>query len=106
MIGDNNHMEFIDHKVAGGKLLRLQADIKNDAVIDISINGDFFIYPEEAIADIEKILAGKKIGEIEAVLQKFLNARNLEIIGFRPRDLREALEKSKIYLETQTNRGK
>ena len=43
-------------KIPGGKLLRISC-VTNDAIIQqISIRGDFFMYPEESVFDIESHL--------------------------------------------------
>lgn len=81
----------IDYKIPKGKLLRLQIEIDNDIIKEIKITGDFFIYPESAIIDIEKFLRGKNVKKIEKLLAVFLREENIEIIGFAPKDLQEAL---------------
>lgn len=87
-------MKQIDHKVTGGKFIRLQAKIENSVIKDILINGDFFIHPEEAITEIEDFLKNKKVQALEKDLDVFLNKKNIRIIGFEPKDLQEALEKT------------
>ena len=84
-------MKKIGYKVSGGKLLRLQIDIEENIIINIKINGDFFVYPEESISEIEKFLIGKNVFEIDGLLQDFLNRKKIEIIGFLPKDLKQAL---------------
>lgn len=48
----------VDYKVRNGKLLRLEFELDKDIIKKIKINGDFFIYPETAITEIENILVG------------------------------------------------
>ncbi|MDZ7798712.1 MAG: lipoate protein ligase C-terminal domain-containing protein [Patescibacteria group bacterium] len=85
-------MKKIIYKAPNGKLLRLQLDAEDNIIRNIKIAGDFFIYPEEAICEIEKFLVGKKINNnIESTLKKFLLNNNIIIIGFKPTDIFNAL---------------
>ena len=45
-------------KVTGGKLLHVDVDIGDGAIVNVMITGDFFIYPEETLAAIERSLIG------------------------------------------------
>ncbi|MGM5482672.1 MAG: lipoate protein ligase C-terminal domain-containing protein [Nanobdellota archaeon] len=85
-------MKHIDHKAKNGKLLRIDADI-NKKINFIRITGDFFIHPESALEEIEKSLEGVSLENVEKVLQTFIESKNIQIIGFKPSDLAEALRK-------------
>lgn len=84
-------MEKIIYKIPGGKLVKIQVEIKKSKIKKIKINGDFFIHPEEAIIEIENFLAGKEINSIEKNLTKFLKEKKIEIIGFSPIDIEKIL---------------
>lgn len=86
----------IDYKVPDGKLLRLMVDIEKDTIKSIRIAGDFFIHPETAIIQIEKMLIGKKIDDVTDILNKFIEEKHIKVIGFRPSDLTNAMRKNKI----------
>ncbi|MFW5991323.1 MAG: lipoate protein ligase C-terminal domain-containing protein [Candidatus Nanoarchaeia archaeon] len=83
----------IEYKVPKGKLLRLQVSLENDIISSIKISGDFFAHPERAIEEIEELLAGKRIAEVEKELSKFIKKNNIELIGFEAGDLTKALER-------------
>ena len=87
-------MKHIDHKVSGGKLLRLQIDCDQGLVKDIRINGDFFVHPESAIWEIEEALTGCRIGRIGEKLADLLKERDIVLIGFSPQDLEELIGKN------------
>ncbi len=88
-------MKKIIYKAPNGKLLRLQFDAEDDVIRNIKIAGDFYIHPEKAILDIEQFLVGKKINDIESILEKFLLNNNIIIIGFKPTDIFNALSSNK-----------
>lgn len=81
----------IVHKVPQGKMLRIEADIKDSVIKRIKITGDFFIHPEEAITEIEDFLTGRPLPGIGEVLAGFLEEKNIRVIGFNPSDLELAL---------------
>jgi lipoate-protein ligase A len=89
----------IDYKVSGGKLIRIDAliDEANHKIIkDIKITGDFFIIPESAIFEIEKLIEGKKLKEKEfsaliKTLKEFTKKNNIQLIGFCIEDIINAL---------------
>ncbi|HKK54169.1 MAG TPA: hypothetical protein VJ926_01480 [Patescibacteria group bacterium] len=85
-------MEKIDYKVEGGKFLRIQVDIKASVIKDIKIRGDFFIYPETAIFQIENFLKEKNIEDFVPLLSEFIKKENIKIIGFSVYDLKKALQ--------------
>ncbi len=76
--------------VAGGKRIRLDVEIDDDAkeIVSMRITGDFFLLPEEAIADMEKIFAGMSIpvdtAGIERSVRGFLAGRHARLVGATP----------------------
>ncbi len=84
-------MRKIIYKIPNGKLLRIKVGIDNSEIEKITINGDFFIHPEEAVIEIENFLSGKKIDSIDKELTKFLKDKDIRVIGFSPADLFRAL---------------
>jgi len=47
-----------EYKTPGGKLVRVDLEVRDDVLRDIVVSGDFFLYPEEALADITGSLDG------------------------------------------------
>lgn len=83
----------IVYKVPKGKLLRLELDLEDTVIKKIEISGDFFVHPEEGLLEIEKSLLGVDMGEVAEVVRRVLKEKNIELIGFSPEDLKEALER-------------
>ncbi len=82
----------IDYKVKGGKLLRINFNINDNKITDFKLSGDFFIYPENEIDNIESILVGKKYFEISNILESYLEKNKITIIGFSPNDVQNAVK--------------
>lgn len=82
-----------DYKVPNGKLLRIEADIDNNTINSIKITGDFFMHPETALEDIERMLKGVKLDDVESLLHDYIEKNNMQVIGFSAKDLAEALRK-------------
>ncbi len=82
-----------DYKVPSGKLLRIDADVNGDVIRDITICGDFFIYPEDGISRIEDSLRGQKI-DGRLTRRKLDDAmQGLETIGLSADDIMAVLDK-------------
>ncbi|MEA2053976.1 MAG: lipoate protein ligase C-terminal domain-containing protein [Candidatus Thermoplasmatota archaeon] len=62
-------------KVKGGKLLKCSLDIKDGKIGKIKITGDFFMYPEEKIEELEKMLVGNDANEekIKSTVDEFFS---------------------------------
>ena len=54
-----HHGEF---KTPGGKLVKVDLAVDGDRLADVAVTGDFFLYPEEALADIAGSLDGAAVG--------------------------------------------
>lgn len=83
-------------KVEGGKLLRVKVDYNPESrlIEDVQMHGDFFIYPEEFIDDIEQLLVNldQKDSEqsISAALQRLIDDENADLIGVTPESIARA----------------
>src|SRR4051794_30949479 len=47
-----------DYKTPGGKLIRVDFEVENGSLRDIVVSGDFFLYPDDALAEITGSLDG------------------------------------------------
>jgi hypothetical protein len=79
------------YKVPNGKLLKISLiyDKKNKTIDKISIMGDFFAYPEEAIEAMEDELKSVHLDE-DSLLDKINNVvqnKNIEFIGLDAKGL-------------------
>lgn len=83
------------YKIPNGKLLKifLDYDEKNNSIKSISVTGDFFAYPEEAIDIIEKKLIDTKLDE--SILLEKINSvikdNNIEFIGLNAEGLAKGI---------------
>ncbi|MFQ6080671.1 MAG: lipoate protein ligase C-terminal domain-containing protein [Candidatus Bathyarchaeia archaeon] len=85
-----------DHKVPGGKMVRVRMEVKGEKIERIQICGDFFLYPEEALPKLEELLRGVKTEE-EDILNRIKEAyRRLGIVslGVDPREFAVAIMKA------------
>jgi len=82
-------------KVKNGKLIKCRIILKNSLIEDIKLHGDFFIYPEEKIEEIEEKMKGIRYdeGEIKKILYE--NFKDVEIIGASIEDFLKAIINAK-----------
>jgi lipoate---protein ligase len=66
---------------AQGGLLRADFSIEDGKIIDVSISGDFFCFPADTVARLEKTLEGTKVNDLESVLFDFYGNQNFELPG-------------------------
>jgi lipoate---protein ligase len=72
------------YKVPNGKLLKISLEKSDDNIItELKIMGDFFVYPEEDIEELEKQLIGSAFEE-SALTERantFLQKHKTELFG-------------------------
>jgi lipoate-protein ligase A len=83
------------YKVPNGKLLKifLEFDEKKNSIKNITITGDFFAYPEEAIETMEDNLKNTLLNR-EILLKKInsiIKRDNIEFIGLNSEGLTEGI---------------
>lgn len=88
--------KHIDYKVPDGKLLRIDLQIQNGVVKEISITGDFFIHPETALTEIEEIIINNDINDVEEKLNKYVRQKKVDLIGFNVADLIKVMRQCQI----------
>lgn len=76
---NNSIKKSITHRVPGGKTLKIDAEIKDNVIVDIVISGDFFAYPEEGIEMLENDLKGKTINEAIRIIDDYRD--KIELLG-------------------------
>lgn len=65
-------MKEASYKAAKG-LIRVRLEMEDEVIKNLEISGDFFLYPEDMLWELERFLVGKKVA------RKSLTA---EILGF------------------------
>ena len=80
------------YKAEGG-VIRVKIEA-GDIIKKIKITGDFFIFPEDSIEEIEKALVGTSTddGELLKVIKDFYE--NIDSYGVEPEDLVKAIKKA------------
>jgi len=82
---------FVEHKVVGGKLLKISVafDIPSGEIRELKIFGDFFMYPEDALEEMEDLLVGIK-PEYDTIIEKIrkvINEKDVVMIGINEEDI-------------------
>ncbi len=82
-------------KVPGGKLISIKLEY-GTRIEHIEILGDFFLYPEESLALIEKKLLNTKIDESEEEIaekiRKIVDSHSIELIGITPQSIAKTIK--------------
>ncbi|MBC7225846.1 MAG: lipoate--protein ligase family protein [Thermoflexales bacterium] len=78
------------YKAPGG-LIRAVAEVREGVIADISLSGDFFFYPADRLADLERALVGGRVEEVENVVARFYAEQGVESPGVTPADFATVL---------------
>jgi lipoate---protein ligase len=87
----------IVRKIPGGKMVRVDVRF-SDSLEHVRITGDFFLFPEDVIDQLEAALVGTRlpldfpalVSKIETILQ----ANQAELYGVSPQDIVSMLEEA------------
>ena len=87
---------YYAYKVPGGKLIKIDLKIKNNAIEAITILGDFFLHPEDALEQLEEALIGVRVSESHIVksVKDVLDKTESTLIGATANDFAEAIIKA------------
>ena len=73
-------------KVSGGKLVRLELEHDGSRIKRVKITGDFFMHPEDGLAEIESALAGIGINSDESAftsrISEVVSSSSIQLVGF------------------------
>jgi hypothetical protein len=80
-------------KKPGQKLIKIDLEYENNKIINIQIKGDFFLYPEESIEKLEKILIGEDINKKNLIkkINNFFKINNIVPYGISSESIVEAI---------------
>lgn len=97
-----------EYKVSGGKLVVVDLAHDGRHITDASVNGDFFLEPDEALDDLNAALCGTDIRagyqEIAQRLQEGLRPE-AQLIGFDERALASAVRRALGHASTWSDHG-
>lgn len=84
----------LDHKVPGGKLLRVEVEVEDGVVLRALVRGDFFAHPEEAFEAAEAELVGLPVDRLGEAALALFSAPALRLFGAEASDIAESLVKA------------
>ena len=73
------------HKAPGG-LIRGDLEIRDGHFVNVSISGDFFCFPPNAVKCLENEFVGRRVEHAEEVLKEFCFRKDIEIPGIGVKD--------------------
>ncbi len=80
-------------KVPNGKLLKITADIDDAVLVSLQITGDFFVYPEESISQLEQLLRYQPLEKdlLLYMIDTFFKQNNVELFGVTAEAISDAI---------------
>jgi len=81
------------YKVEGGKLIKVQLEIKANKIKKVKITGDFFLHPEELIEELEKAIEGAALNEqiLAGHIKAFIKKNEVVLLGASPEDFAKCI---------------
>jgi lipoate-protein ligase A len=86
-----------EYKTPGGKLVAVDFELADRRLRDVTVSGDFFLYPEEAIESITSALAGLPADSDEGVVARAVQQaipEGTELMGFSPEAIAIAVRRA------------
>lgn len=85
-------MGYAEFKAPKG-VIKVELKLSGDKISSISLSGDFFLYPEEAIEELERALVGvdAKREALLAAVQKFYKSTGAQTPMVEPEHWAEAI---------------
>jgi len=84
------HVRQKMHKAPGG-LIRAIVQVEEGVIRNTELSGDFFFYPAERLADLERVLVGVSLEEVEQAVARFYAEHGVESPGVTPADFARVL---------------
>jgi hypothetical protein len=71
-------LSYAEFKAPGG-LIKVELELEGDKISHVSLSGDFFMYPEDALEQLEQTLIGVKVDEKSLLkeVQQFYDSTNV-----------------------------
>ena len=85
-------MGYAEFKAPKG-LIKIELELADDAISQVSISGDFFMYPEDALEQLEQALVGVKAdrGSLLATVQRFYGSTGVQTPMVEPKHWVDAI---------------
>ena len=78
------------HKAPGG-LIRATVETQQGKIAAAWLSGDFFIFPRDALAELEQCLVGMTMEQVSGAISAYYRANRIESPGITPQDFALAL---------------
>ena len=86
-------------KTPGGKLVQVDFDLEDERLRNVQVSGDFFLYPDDALASITAAVEGSpadlSLADRAAAIQAAI-APGVEWLGSSPHALATAIERAML----------
>ena len=86
-------------KTPGGKLVQVDFDLEDERLRNVEVTGDFFLYPEEALAKITAAVEGSPaamtLADRSATIAAAIDS-GVEWLGSSPEALATAIERAML----------
>ena len=79
------------HKATGG-LIRADFEVREGRFGNVSLSGDFFCFPEEAVAWLEAELEGRSVEDVQILLEEFYSEKEIDTPGIGIEDWLRVLD--------------
>ena len=85
-------MGYAEFKAPKG-VIKVELELANDAISQVTISGDFFMYPEDALERLEQTLVGVKADResLLAAVQRFYGSTGVQTPMVEPEHWVEAI---------------
>lgn len=86
-----------EYKVPGGKLVVADVDVASEKLANVSISGDFFLEPDEALNDINSALVGLSVDSTHAAIAAAIRngiSQSAVLFGFSPEAIATAVRRA------------
>ncbi len=90
-----NNMGYAEFKAPKG-VIKVELELTGDAISRISLSGDFFMYPEDALERLEQALVGVKAERttLLAAVQEFYSSTGAQTPMLEPEHWVEAISRA------------
>jgi len=86
-----------EYKTPGGKLVAVDLEVADGVLRDVTVSGDFFLYPEEALGAITRALVGLSVELSESEIAEEVRMampRDAELLGSSPEAIGAAVRRA------------
>lgn len=90
-------------KIPDGKMVKVNAEIDDEKILDTEIRGDFFLEPPEKLSELEEKLSGIDVNTSREKIVEKLETVDADLIGFSRRDVAEAFREAADKVEGEKN---